>query len=131
MEVNTAIMKIFQSFFSFLFLDTNNRSREIDFLAFYFLPFQASLILAKLQSDKITLLPSSQFHFGIFTQVLGFFFPKEWGKENAKENIPKMILSFIHAIVLGVQKCWCWWKGAFKKTQSKKKKIKHKRNVFF
>lgn len=132
MEVNIAIMNNFQSSFSFLFLDAKNRSKEIDFLAFYcsppfyFLPFQASPILAKLQWQNYTVafffsVSLWKFYTEWVSLVLGFFSP-EWGKENSKENMPKMTLSFIHAIVLGVQKCCGWWKGAFKKAQSKEKK---------
>lgn len=95
---------------------------------FYFLPFQASLILAKLQWQNYTVafffsVSLWKFYTEWVSLVLGFFSP-EWGKENSKENMPKMTLSFIHAIVLGVQKCCGWWKGAFKKAQSKEKKKK-------
>lgn len=38
MEVNIAIMTMSQSSFSFLFLDAENRSKEIDFLGFYCSP---------------------------------------------------------------------------------------------
>lgn len=96
MEVKISIMQIFQSCFFFLLLNAKMGGRRlICFLfivpPFYFLPFQVFPILAKLQSGKIPLLPSSlSFCFGNFTERFCFF-PKEWGKENVKENIPKKI----------------------------------------
>lgn len=86
MEVNIAIMNNFQSSFSFLFLDAKNRSKEIDFLAFYcsppfyFLPFQASLILAvtvtKLHSCFLLLSFTLEILHRMGFFGFGFFFPR-------------------------------------------------------
>lgn len=92
----------------------------MNFIPLNFLPFQACPILAKLQRGKIPLLQFSP----------SFCFENEWRKKNVKENIPKKLLSFIHATASGVQKCLGGEKAHSRKPKVRKEKNQTQKELF-
>lgn len=93
-EVKISIMKIFQSFFSFLLQNAEIGVRRLTFFLFiiplfYFLPFPSPSNFGKVTEWQNS--TAAFFSFVLLWKFYreGFFFPQEWGKENVKENIPK------------------------------------------